>query len=39
MGNIAEGRQMVQLESQQAGNLVDQGADGIPQVDGIEKLL
>ena len=36
MGNIAEGRQMVQLESQQAGNLVDQGADGIPQVDGIE---
>ena len=28
---------VVQLDNQQAGNLVDNGADGIPQVDGSDK--
>ena len=28
---------LVQLESQQAGNVVDKGAGGIPQVDGSDK--
>ena len=28
---------LVQLESQQAGNVVDKGAGGIPQLDGFDK--